>query len=175
MIKKIITVSLALLIGGNKYYAQKKLQLDALIKDACSCLEKQNNNRLEFYKCQFDTKKRAEVLNLKGKKLDYYVEQTFKCAMNNRSKLSSDNLQDQFLNDSITICRCNNIFWEFAEKQRLIYFNDSGLRQLNYEDSLNIHILKYEEFRINGLCFKFESQYDKSFLEIERNKCDSIF
>ena len=59
------------LTWGNICYTQKPSQLDILIKDACTCLEKQNNNRQEFYKCQFDTKKKAEALNLKGKKLDY--------------------------------------------------------------------------------------------------------
>jgi hypothetical protein len=162
------------LTWGNIYYTQKQSQLDILIKDACLCLEKQNNNRLEFYKCQFDTKKRAEALNLKGKKLDNYIEQTYECAMKNRSKSSSENLQNQFLKDSITICRCNNLFFEFDDQRDLIMFDGSGLRQLNYEDSLNIHILKHEELRINLLCNKFESQYDKSFLEIEQSKCDSI-
>ena len=121
-----------------------------------------------------DAKKKAEALNLKGKKLDYYLEQTYECAMKNRTKLSSENLQNQFLKDSITICRCNNLFFEFDDQRELIMFDGSELRQLNYEDSLNIHILKNEELRINILCHEFESQYDKSFLEIERSKCDSI-
>ena len=162
------------LTWGNICYTQKPSQLDILIKDACTCLEKRNNNRQEFYKCQFDTKKKAEALNLKGKKLDYYLEQTYECAMKNRTKLSSENLQNQFLKDSITICRCNNLFFEFDDQRELIMFDGSELRQLNYEDSLNIHILKNEELRINLLCHEFESQYDKSFLEIERSKCDSI-